>query len=501
MLLARMMLLSSAMLAAIVWMVTAAMQPEATSPPASDAQQEQCADCHAEVADPYKQHAHAGLRCSQCHPNALAHQNAEDPTELLPVVDFRAETCGSCHKFQYETYMTSEPGTAGEFGGTPADPKEHPKTKDFPLYNKIVAGHGFTKEYNEDRAHRYILRDHIDIARGKNLACLNCKSTQVAYYWGKEWKGVELTLDGDPVAKWQEAIQRIPKEMQDYGVSCVHCHNPHTAQLHIINKGLISAIERRGVNPYWKERNAPSFARADKQQKEILLCAQCHVEYVCGPGVDKKVRLDYPWRKARDLHDYYMERHKYQQDWVHELLGEPLVKSQHPETETFWESKYERAGASCVTCHMPKVNVNGRWLTSHWLVSPLRYIDKYMKGEKLGAYPCAQCHTVSPRQLREQVLRVQRHVNEAQGRVQQALSDSIDAITAAKQAKAEGKSIDEEQLQKAIRLHQLAHVRWENLVVSENSMGFHNPEEVLKELTEAMDYARQAQLLATRAMK
>ncbi|MDW8321531.1 MAG: ammonia-forming cytochrome c nitrite reductase subunit c552, partial [Armatimonadota bacterium] len=91
--------------------------------------------------------------------------------------------------------------------------------------------------------------------------------------------------------------------------------------------------------------------------------------------------------------------------------------------------------------------------------------------------------------------------NEAQKRVQQALSDSIDAISAAKQAKAGGKTINDEQLQKAIRLHQLAHVRWENLVVSENSMGFHNPEEVMKELNEAMDYARQAQLLAMQAVR
>ena len=58
-----------------------------------------------------------------------------------------------------------------------------------------------------------------------------------------------------------------------------------------------------------------------------------------------------------------------------------------------------------------------------------------------------------------------------------------------------------ENLQKAVQLHQQAHVRWENLVVSENSMGFHNPEEVMKELNEALDYARQAQVLATQAVK
>ncbi len=450
---------------------------------------EECRDCHRKIVDNQARKAHAGLACSQCHAGSLEHQDADDPAKVLPVVDFRAETCGSCHRFQHETYFMTEPGTAGQYGGTPSDPKEHPKTKDFPLYDKIIAGHAFTKEYNEDRSHRFIMRDHINIQRGKYISCLNCKSTPIAYYWEREWKGMKL----DEKGRWDDAIARIPKEMQDYGASCMHCHDPHTADLRIINKGLQRAIAERGVNPYWTEKNAKSFAEADRQQKETLLCAQCHVEYVCGPGADKKMRFVFGWRKVRDLDAFYREQFGYQQDWVHALINEPLIKSQHPEVELFWESKYERAGASCVTCHMPKVKVNGRVVTSHWLVSPLRYIDRYIKGEPMGAFPCGQCHAVPPQTLRQQVLRVQQQVDEAQKRVQQALSESLDAIAAAKQNQ---KSVNGELLQKAVRLHQLAHVRWENLVVSENSMGFHNPEEVLKELSEALDYARQAQMLA-----
>lgn len=473
--------------------------------PAPIQAQEQCKLCHRKIADAVAAHSHAGLACSRCHRGALGHQDADDPTKVLPVVDFRAEVCGSCHRFQYETYMMSEPSISGIYGGTPADPTQHPKTRDFPLYNKIIAGHAFTKQYDEDRSHRFILRDHIDTKRPKNLGCLNCKSTHVAYYWGREWKGLKVDIpDGDlktAIAKWEEAVKRIPKEMLDYGVSCNQCHDPHTARLRIINKQMQAAIAESGVNPYWKEKNAKGFDEADKQQKEILVCAQCHVEYVCAPGVDKKVRLDWSWRKVRDLDAYYREKFGYQQDWIHAIIGEPLIKSQHPEVELFWESKYERSGASCVTCHMPKVKVNGRTLTSHWLVSPLRYIDRHIKGEKLGAFPCGQCHTVSPQILRAQVLRVQKHVDDAQKLVQQALSDSLDAIASAKKTKQDGKSVNDELLQKAVRLHQLAHVRWENLVVSENSMGFHNPEEVMKELTEALDYARQAQMLATQSFQ
>lgn len=476
----------------------AAWQAEAQAPrnPAVTAEREACGTCHTEFAASHAGGAHRGLSCSLCHLRAEEHRTAEDPSKVLPAVDFRAESCGACHGFQYETYFMSEPGTAGLFGGTPADPRTHPKSRDFPLYNKIVAGHGFVKEYNEERSHKFILRDHIDIKRPKNASCLNCKATPIAYYWGRQWKGLNLV----ETAGWEQAVARIPSEMMEYGASCTHCHDPHGAQLRIINKGLERAIAERGVNPYWPEKNASRFEEADSQQKATLVCAQCHVEYVCGAGADKQVRFVLSWRKVRDLDGYYRKAFGYQQDWIHSALNEPLVKSQHPETELFWESKYERAGASCVTCHMPKVKSNGRQVTSHWLVSPLRYLDRYIRNQALGAFPCGQCHAVEPQVLRAQVLRVQQHVAAVQERVQQALSDSIDALAAARQARQQGVPVDDGLMARAVELHQWAHLRWENLVVSENSMGFHNPEEVLKELTEAMDYARQAQMLASQAV-
>ncbi|MCS7224428.1 MAG: ammonia-forming cytochrome c nitrite reductase subunit c552 [Armatimonadetes bacterium] len=466
------------------------------SQPAKRAGKEECRDCHRRIWDETKKGSHGGLDCSSCHPNAMNHQDADDPLEVAAGVDYSAEACGSCHRFQYETYMKDEPGKAGLYGGTPEDPAKAPKLAEFPLYHKIVAGHGFTKDYNEERAHRYILQDHIETKRPKFPACLNCKATPIALHWGKTWNGVAISND----TKWEDIVKLIPKELHPYGVSCIHCHDPHNAELRIINRGLMEAIKERGVNPYWPERNAKSFQAADKQQKEMLLCGQCHVEYVCGMGADKKIRFVYSWRKARDLQAFYQERYGNQQDWVHSLIGETLVKSQHPELELFWESKYERAGASCVTCHMPKVEVKGRLLTSHWLTSPLKYLDKEMKKEPLGAYPCGQCHNVPPAVLKAQVLRLQQHIDAVQKRVQKALSDAIDALEAAKKAREAGKKVDSDLLQKAIDLYREAHLRWENLVVSENSMGFHNPEEVMMELAESLDNARQVEALARKAI-
>jgi nitrite reductase (cytochrome c-552) len=489
----------------VVFMSTSKAQQPAATPPQPPAQPAQpaaavsndvCLKCHKPIAKIYKDGFHAGLQCMQCHPKGATHvEDIDTPADT----DYRWEACGSCHKYQYETMKMDDPVKVGPFGGTPADPHASPKTNDFPLLNKLIAGHGFTNEYNEERSHKYLLKDHIDIKRKQNAACLNCKSTAVAYNWNSDWKGIKLNATAD----WKEVIARIPKETMDYGMACSHCHDPHAPRLRIIRAAMIEAIEKRGVNPYWPEKNAKSFEEADEQQQKTLVCAQCHVEYTCGPGSDKVVRDHFPWRKMRDLDEHYRKEFNYQQDWKHALTGESLIKSQHPETETFWESKYERAGASCASCHMPKLTWGGKTFTSHWMTSPYKYLDRYLKGDKqYGAYPCAQCHpTIPPEKLMAQAQRVQKHVFEVQKNAQEALSDCIDAIAAAKKAAEGGGTVDAAKLAEAVKHHQLAHVRWENLVVSENSMGFHNPEEVLMELGKAIDFARKAQLLALQAVK
>jgi len=76
--------------------------------------------------------------------------------------------------------------------------------------------------------------------------------------------------------------------------------------------------------------------------------------------------------------------------------------------------------------------------------------------------------------------------------VEAALVDSLSAIKAAKDALAAGEPVSPVLLETAVDSHRGAHVRWENLVVSENSMGFHNPSEVTSELTTALILAQSA---------
>ena len=110
------------------------------------------------------------------------------------------------------------------------------------------------------------------------------------------------------------------------------------------------------------------------------MCAQCHVEYICNPGFDAKTgakigfdsRLTnhFPFVNADEIEQYY-DKIGFR-DFKHNLTGAALVKMQHPDTETYFGSTHDKAGATCATCHMPKVKdeKTGKMYTVHWATSP-----------------------------------------------------------------------------------------------------------------------------------
>jgi nitrite reductase (cytochrome c-552) len=331
------------------------------------------------------------------------------------------------------------------------------------------------------------------------------------------------------------------------GNGCNHCHNPHKVGrdpatdnligFRLIRKSLIDAIDRKGINPY--DPASPIVFDGDTPltlDEGIALCAQCHVEYVCGNSpIDKIDRDFFPWAKAFDLEEVYATEFpgwgdhldkKYIQDWVHGTgplsslnspgngvsyftpfpIREELIKSQHPEAETYWESRHYGNDAECFVCHMPKVTriSDGTQFTSHWLASPL----KYMSPEPVATFaatfgieisdegiipPCASCHGGKPLRMKTKAERIQDNTYADALAVEGALVASLEAIKTANDALAAGQPVNPVLLEAAMEDHRAAHVRWENLVVSENSMGFHNPSEVQGELSTALTLAQSAQ--------
>jgi formate-dependent nitrite reductase cytochrome c552 subunit len=330
------------------------------------------------------------------------------------------------------------------------------------------------------------------------------------------------------------------------GNGCNHCHDPHkvgrdpaTDELvgfRIIRKSLVDAIARRGINPY--DPASPRAFDGDSPltlDEGIALCGQCHVEYVCGNSSIDGIDRDYfPWAKAADLEAVYASEfpawgdyfdRQYVQDWVHGAgplaspsspangvpystpypIQEELIKSQHPEAETYWESRHYGNGAACFVCHMPKVTrvSDGTEFTSHWMASPLKYMSQEPAAAFATAHgvevddggilpPCAACHNGQMARMKTKAERIQDDTYADAVAVESALVTSLAAIKSAKDALAAGEPVSPTLLESAIDDHRAAHARWENLVVSENSMGFHNPSEVSAELATALSLAQSA---------
>ncbi len=77
---------------------------------------------------------------------------------------------------------------------------------------------------------------------------------------------------------------------------------------------------------------------------------------------------------------------------------------------------------------------------------------------------------------------------------EEALLAAIDTIVAAKNAGA-----TDEELATALNLHRRAQMRWD-FISSENSTGFHSPQESSRVLANAINFARQAELEAWRVL-
>jgi nitrite reductase (cytochrome c-552) len=119
-------------------------------------------------------------------------------------------------------------------------------------------------------------------------------------------------------------------------------------------------------------------------------------------------------------------------------------------------------------------------VSDHWVRSPLFNISQ----------ACQQCHRWPDEELKQRVRIIQDRTADLLKKSEVALLDAIDAI---KGAMASGAT--DERLKQARHLHRRAQIRWD-FIASENSMGFHSPQEAARWLGESIDYARQAQSAA-----
>ncbi len=365
---------------------------------------------------------------------------------------------GKNFPLEYESFMKTEIN-AGQtpYGGS--DP--YSKLERYPAMTRLWAGYAFSIDHNEERGHFYMLDDQKKTRRVTERdqpgACANCHSADAP--------GLIEEMG------WETFNHTPYKELQDklhMGTSCADCHNPETMALRVTRPAFVNAMEKRGID----------VTQASRQEMRTYVCAQCHVEYYFA-GDDKL--LTFPWDKGLridDIEAYYNEVGF--TDWKHAETGGGMLKMQHPEFETYSQGLHAQSGVACADCHMPYVREGGVKVSDHWLRSPLTNV----------AASCQTCHRFTEEELTQRITVIQGRTAELLRQSEDAIIDAIDTIVAA-----QGAGGTEEELAEALQLHRSAQMRWD-FVSSENSTGFHAPQETARVLADSLDLARQAQLKA-----
>lgn len=413
----------------------------------------------------------------------------EERMPFMRVVDVNEDAIdpalwGANWPIQYDSYRRTVDYEQTRYGGSDAIPTQ--KLDTHPWLRSMFSGYAFSLDYREARGHAYMLsdQDHTERVhqRSQPGACLHCHSSVLPAY---RHAGNGDIMEGFRIVNamsWNEARNMTDAHghmLVDHPVSCVDCHDPQTMNLRITRPafeiGIAAYKASQGMHNYNVNRDAT------RQEMRSYVCAQCHVEYYFAPP---DTQLVYPWSKGLKVEEIeaYYDGIGFT-DWTHGITGAPMLKAQHPEFELWSQGTHARAGVSCADCHMPYRRVGAMKVSDHHVRSPLLNV----------AASCQTCHRVPEAELLARAHTIQDRTVALIQRASDALMEMMSEITAARAAGA-----TDAQLAEALQLHRRAQWRLD-FVFSENSHGFHAPQESARILAEAIDYARQGALAAKTA--
>jgi nitrite reductase (cytochrome c-552) len=393
---------------------------------------------------------------------------------------------------QYDSYLKTAQATTTKYGGrgmgaSDGGPAEQKLDKE-PWLRRIFAGYAFAIDYRDRRGHFYALFDQEQTRRVTEKkqpgACIQCHASNLALYRFAGKGDVQKGFEQVSAMPYQDARNLKDDKGQplvQHSIACVDCHDPATMAVRVTRPGFIAGIKalkaKQGVSDYDPNRDA------SRQEMRAFVCGQCHVEYYF-KGEGKIVT--YPWANGLTVDEIeaYYDKEGFT-DWVHAETGTKVLKAQHPEFEVWNQGIHARAGVACADCHMPYERVGAQKVSDHWVRSPLLNVSR----------ACQTCHPVAEAELQGRVLTIQDRHHALMQRAAKATTDMLDAIVAAKKAGATDAA-----LAGAAALHRKAQWRLD-FVAAENSMGFHAPQELARILADAIDYARQGQREADRAVK
>lgn len=378
--------------------------------------------------------------------------------------EYDAAVWGKAYPLQYASYQKTadmSPSPTG-YGGSL-------KVQKSDMQPEIIAnfaGMPFSKDYAEDRGHFYAVEDLKDSKRigpASKGACITCKTPYVEQFYKESGWGYA----NKPLTELMERTK--------HPVTCAQCHDPGTMALRVINPAFIEAQSRRGID----------VQKATREEMRTYVCAQCHSEYYFEPGT---TRVVFPWDKGfkpEEMYSYYSEKpNGFVQDWQHADSKAPMLKAQHPDYETFANGTHAKAGVACADCHMPYMRKDGQKYSSHYVTSPLKTLDA----------SCSPCHSQGTEWLSERVKTIQDQTFKLQHMAGQNVAKAHAAIKKA----SEMPNVNQAELANARELVRKAQWMWD-IIAAENSMGFHNTDQIMTTLGDANELAHQAIQAANRA--
>lgn len=390
---------------------------------------------------------------------------------------------------QYDSYLRTVDVKRTKHGGSDAIDKLAADK----YLKQLYAGYAFSIDFREERGHAYMLKDQEETERVKQKkqpgACLHCHASVIPAYrkkgGGDSWEHIQKGFAEVCAMDWKDA-----HELVKHPVSCIDCHEPNRAQLRVTRPGFLIGVQALAKSSD-KVPHLPSIERwrqgnqkepydpntlASRQELRTMVCGQCHVEYYFQP---KTNLLTYPWAnglKVEQMEKYYDDI-KFT-DWTHKDSEAPMLKAQHPEFEVWSQGIHARSGVSCADCHMPYMREGAIKVSDHHVRSPMLNI----------ARACQTCHRYDESEIKARVESIQDRTKGMIDRAEIAVAELIDAIKAAK-----GKNVPTARMELAQKLHRKSQWRLD-IVMSENSMGFHAAQETARILGEAVDLARQGQI-------
>jgi nitrite reductase (cytochrome c-552) len=389
---------------------------------------------------------------------------------------------GKNFPMQYDLYLRTVDMQRSKYGGSEAEP--HSPTEADPRsvvarskleqdarLKTMWAGYAFSKDYRERRGHAYMLDDQTFTERQQFNppgACLNCHASMVTIYNEAGSGDVSKGFQAINHMKYAEARQHAK-----YPIACIDCHDPQSMQLRVTRPAFLEGIKAlkasQGIQNYDVNKDAT------RQEMRSYVCGQCHVTYYF-KGPEKT--LTFPWTKGLRVEDIIAHEDEGKvKEWEHADTGAPMFKARHPEFEVWNMGIHARSGVACADCHMPYTRMGGLKISDHQINSPLLKINR----------SCQTCHHFSEEELKARAEEIQDRFFTLRNMALDSLMDLIADIKANKD------KATPEQLAKA-REYQRHGGFMIDFIVSENSMGFHAPQEAARILGSAINQCRLGQL-------